>query len=167
MIGEDIGVAGHIHSVSVTEPIDPVLPILVQHAAGGLTLKQTKAGTMLIGGGWGGVYDAKKRKAWASREGISAGADLAQRILPSLTGVNIVRSWGGVIARTRNGQPVIGEVPEVPGFYVAVVPSGSAGFTVAPTVGRLVAEAIVEKRAVSEFSGYAPARAGTRMRAAQ
>jgi glycine/D-amino acid oxidase-like deaminating enzyme len=167
MVGADIGVGGHVHSVSVTETIDPILPILVQHAAGGLTMKQTKVGTMLIGGGWGGVYDTETRKAWASREGISAAADLAQRILPSLAEVNVLRSWGGVIARTPNGQPVIGEVPDVPGFYIAVVPSGSAGFTVAPTVGRLFAEAIVEEREVSEFSGYAPARGGSRVGAAR
>ena len=51
MLGIRLPVVGSVLQVVVTKSRPAVLPQLVQHIARRLTLKQTTAGTFLIGGG--------------------------------------------------------------------------------------------------------------------
>jgi sarcosine oxidase subunit beta len=44
---------------------------------------------------------------------------------------------------TPDGQPVIGRIEEVPGFYCACGFSGH-GFKLAPAVGRIMSELVIE-----------------------
>jgi len=52
-------------------------------------------------------------------------------------------------------MPLLGAVPEAPGFYVA---AGGAAFTHGPTYARLISELIVAGRSSSPIDLYSPAR---------
>ena len=58
MVGLKIPVTGAAGQVIVTEGRPPImLDHLLQHVGKGLTLKQSRQGTFIIGGGWPGHYD--------------------------------------------------------------------------------------------------------------
>ena len=60
---------------------------------------------------------------------------------PAFKGMQIAASWGGLIDATPDGVPVIGEVPKIPGFYIASGFSGH-GFGIGPGAGRMVADLV-------------------------
>lgn len=73
-------------------------------------------------------------------------ADVSERLtrrMPALSDAELMRGWAGVITVTPDFHPILGEAPEVRGFIHAMSCSGH-GFKLAPIVGQLIAELIVE-----------------------
>ena len=66
----------------------------------------------------------------------------ALHLSPSLAETEILRGWGGLYAVSPDENPLIGESPELPGFYCAVGFSGH-GFQHGPAVGRILARLIL------------------------
>jgi glycine/D-amino acid oxidase-like deaminating enzyme len=60
---------------------------------------------------------------------------------PVFARMQIAESWGGMIDVTPDAVPVIGEVPSVPGFFLASGFSGH-GFGIGPGAGRLAADLV-------------------------
>lgn len=60
---------------------------------------------------------------------------------PALAGLQIERSWGGLIDSTPDGIPVISAVDPLPGLYLSTGYSGH-GFGIGPAAGRLAADLI-------------------------
>jgi sarcosine oxidase subunit beta len=56
-------------------------------------------------------------------------------LLPVLGHVKVVRQWAGPYDLSPDGHPIVGELPGVPGFYVACGFRGH-GFMMAPVVAR-------------------------------
>ncbi len=71
---------------------------------------------------------------------------------PALGEVRIERTWAGVIDATPDLVPVLGEARALPGFVLAAGFSGH-GFAMAPIVGRLVAELILDGRPSLDIRG--------------
>lgn len=123
--------------VNVTEPYEYVLPSMVQHIGRRLTLKQTTNNTFIIGGGWPSKpenYPKRYSNYWSSTAGNLA---VAQRVLPLLKDVKLVRVWSGVWAFTHDFKPILGESKRIPGYHIAMVPTG---FTLGPMVSHMLAE---------------------------
>ena len=134
--------------VNVTEPYEYVLPAMVQHIGRRLTLKQTTNNTFIIGGGWPSKperYPKRYSNYWSSTSGNLA---VAQRVLPLLKDVKLVRVWSGVWAYTHDFKPILGESKRVPGYHVAMVPTG---FTLGPMVSRMLAEYMSSKIAINNI----------------
>ena len=55
--------------------------------------------------------------------------------MPRLTHVKVVRQWAGPYDLSPDGDPIVGELPGVPGFYVVCGFRGH-GFMMAPVVAR-------------------------------
>jgi sarcosine oxidase subunit beta len=66
----------------------------------------------------------------------------AVRVFPPLEAAGVARQWCGLYEMTPDRHPILGEVPGVPGLYLANGFSGH-GFQHAPVVGKLLAEMIV------------------------
>jgi sarcosine oxidase subunit beta len=144
-----------------TARASPEIAHLVQHAGARLSLKQTSDGNILIGGGWparlrhrGGVPNLEERPA-LTYDSIVANAAVATRVVPSLRRLPVIRIWAGVVGVTPDQIPLLGEVPGRPGLYVA---TGGAGFTLGPTLARLVAELVLSRRPSLSLDLYDPAR---------
>lgn len=60
---------------------------------------------------------------------------------PAFAGLKVKESWGGLIDATPDAVPVIGEVPRLPGFFIASGFSGH-GFGIGPGAGRLTADLV-------------------------
>jgi glycine/D-amino acid oxidase-like deaminating enzyme len=122
--------------VNVTEPHEYFLKSMVQHIGRRLTLKQTHNNTFIIGGGWPAkseIYPRRYSNLWSSTAGNLA---VALRVLPMLRDVKLMRTWSGVWAYTKDFKPILGESKKVPGFHVAMVPTG---FTLGPMVAQMLA----------------------------
>jgi glycine/D-amino acid oxidase-like deaminating enzyme len=123
--------------VNVTEPREFFLKSMVQHIGRRLTLKQTANNTFIIGGGWPSrpeKFPNRYSNYWASAAGNTA---VAVRVLPMLKDVRLLRVWSGVWAYTKDFKPILGESVKVPGYHVAMVPTG---FTLGPMVAKILAE---------------------------
>ena len=130
-------------TMNATERVAPFLPHLVQHVGRRLSMKQTHAGNVLIGGGWParlrrdqqGGFDPGLRPE-AIEGSLSGNLAAAIATVPRVADLNLLRCWTGVAAITSDQLPLVGEVPRLPGFFVA---AGGSGFTLGPTFARLVA----------------------------
>jgi glycine/D-amino acid oxidase-like deaminating enzyme len=80
-----------------------------------------------------------------------------QRVLPALPPLGIAKAWAGYIDAAPDLVPVLGEVPQLPGFVLATGFSGH-GFAMGPIAGRLVAELIVDGKPSLDISGFRFAR---------
>lgn len=142
--------------VNVTERRPQVLGPMVQHIGRRLTLKQTEAGTFIIGGGWPARPElAPKRYSnyWASAAGNIA---VATSVVPLLNDVSLLRTWSGVMAFMNDLSPIVGESRRIPGYHVCLA---TTGFTLGPMIAQLLAEAMVEGKTHALPAEYSPDRA--------
>ena len=167
----EVAALAHIHlpifavplSLNVIERTTPLMPHLVQHASQRLTLKQVASGNILVGGGWPGrfVRDglsmSTQRRAEPVVDNVIENLSLATRLVPALCGLHWLRTWTGITGITSDQMPLLGEVPQARGFFVA---AGGAAFTHGPTYARLIAELILNGRASTSIDIYSPARFG-------
>lgn len=136
LIGSRIDLESFPIQLSVTEPTATIVDHLVYCAGVPLTLKQTRKGTVLIGGGWPAARD-KNRRPCVNRESLLGNLDAALRVVPKLAGVNIARTWAAEVNGNKSWLPVLGEVPGSRGFFMNYVPW--MGFSGAPLASRIVA----------------------------
>ncbi len=128
--------------VSVTEPVEPLIPHLVFAAGEKLTLKQTANGSLLIGGGWPARLDAAGRPV-TDPDSLAANLQVALSLMPQLGGVQVLRTWAALVNGTDSWRPMIGELPGNPGCWMCYVPW--LGFTGGPAAARIVASLLQGK----------------------
>ena len=140
---------------AVTEPVAPLIKHLVYFAGAPLTLKQTRTGTLLIGGGWPArrLADGSYTTDPAS---LRANLQVARLVAPAVGRAQVVRTWTGVVLGTPDHRPIIGEMPGTPGILVGMVPQ--MGFTAGPLLGRTLADLALGKSPERDLSPFAPDR---------
>lgn len=82
---------------------------------------------------------------------------VAERRLPSLLDLGIRTSWVGLYETTPDHQPFLGPVEEVEGLWCACGFSGH-GFQMAPAVGHLLTQLILDGHSDLDVSPFSPAR---------
>jgi sarcosine oxidase subunit beta len=87
---------------------------------------------------------------------IEVGEQVALRF-PAFAESGLASSWTGVYDVTPDWNPVLGQVPEVPGLVVGFGFSGH-GFKLSPAVGRVLAQAALGLPADVSLAPYALAR---------
>ena len=148
LVGFPLQIEAYPIQLCVTEPIEPLVHHLVYAAQEKLTLKQTPAGTILIGGGWPSEVDCRGR-AQVSVESLSRNLAVALDVVPSLGSANLVRSWAAIVNGTPDWLPILGELPGLPGFFMNYVPW--MGFTGGPAGGRIVANLVQGREPPVDF----------------
>lgn len=141
MAGLDLPVAAHPIQVNVTEPAAPLVPHLVYFAGDRLTLKQTRGGAFLIGGGWPARLDPETGRPAVDPGSVRANLRVACEVVPALRSVHLLRTWPALVNGTDDWRPILGEAPRVPGFYVGIFPW--MGFTAGPIAARIVADCVL------------------------
>ncbi|MEO0384445.1 MAG: FAD-binding oxidoreductase [Pseudomonadota bacterium] len=143
MLGVDIEIDGFPLQVTVTEPVAPLIPHLVYSAAGKLSLKQAANGGCIIGGGWPA---AKRLDGTLATDpaSLTGNMGVAADVVPKLGAMRAVRSWTAWVNGTPDWRPILGEVPDQPGFFLALFPW--VGFSAAPMTAQLTAELVLGKR---------------------
>ena len=154
LVGRTLPVFGAPLQMIVTEPVAPLVHSLLAHASRHLTLKQAANGSLLIGGGWSAGLDLVHGHPRPLRENLEGNLWVAQRLVPALAAVNIVRSWAAMNIDV-DGAPILGESPDVPGFFTAVTANG---VTLAPAMGRHVADMLLGRCERPDLGIFSPIR---------
>lgn len=139
MVGLVLPVTGTVQQVIATQATAPLTHHLIALAHRHLSLKQQASGGFLIGGGWFGGFDPATGRTRNLRRSIEGNLWVCGRVLPALHGLSVLRAWTG-INPAIDRAPLLGEAPGVPGFFNAVTANG---YTLAPVVGRITADAVL------------------------
>ncbi len=138
MVGLRLPIVTHPLQALVTEPLKPFLnPVLVS-ATLHVYVSQTDRGELVIGAEIDPYASYSHRSTLAFMETSAAHV---LELLPSVAGVRVLRQWAGICDMTPDFSPIIGTVPDIPGFILDVG-WGTYGFKAGPVAGRRVAELI-------------------------
>jgi glycine/D-amino acid oxidase-like deaminating enzyme len=150
LLGLKFAIEGHPIQVSVTEPVAPLIGQLLYAAGDRLTLKQSRHGSFLIGGGWPARRDPCTGMLQVDAASVVGNLKAAVRLVPDLGGVQLLRTWPAIVNGTPDWRPLLGEVRQVRGFHMCVVPW--LGFTGGPAAARLVADQILGRKPPAAFA---------------
>jgi len=120
-----------------------------QQASWAFNVHPRPNGQLLIG-------SCREWDVWDRRPDPKWGAQLLQeacRYIPELATTNVLRSWTGLRAASRDGRPLIGPHPQEPCWIVATAQEG-LGITMAPAVAELVWAYISAKEPPLDPSPY-------------
>lgn len=143
-VGVDVPMDRLLIEALISESLPPLFPQMIGTAAADFYGHQTNHGSFVFGGSTGLEPFASEEADPVTRS-ITA-PYICRAILgyfPCLSRVNIVRTWSGFSDQSADHVPVLSPVDEVPGLILACGFSGH-GFGIAPAVGQLMAELVVE-----------------------
>lgn len=139
-IGEMLGLSHPVeperHQILITEPMESLLGPMVMSFHHGSYCQQVPHGGFLMG--YGNPEEPKGvnyKHDWVFLE------EMARKIthqMPILKDLRVVRQWAGHYGVSPDAQPIIGNVPEVEGYYLAL--GCGKGFMLAPMIGKLTTE---------------------------
>ena len=141
--------------MTVTAPVPPFVGPVVGAEGRKLSLKQTAAGAVVIGGGFEGRVEAARRGR-IDRARAAENLANAARLFPGLATARVVRMWAGIEGMVADGLPVLGS-SRVPGLIHAFGFSAH-GFALAPLVGLLVADMLEGRPTNLPLAPFAPDR---------
>ncbi len=150
MVGMTIDLRGFPLQVTVTEPMAPIIPHLVYSAAGKLSLKQAANGGCIIGGGWAARLRPDGGLA-TDPANFAGNMAMAVGVVPGLGNTRTLRSWTAWVNGTPDWRPIIGEAPQMPGFYLALFPW--VGFSAGPMTARVIADMVSGRAPVIDLAG--------------
>ena len=131
MLQVDLPVRGAPLQMVVTETAPPMLPCLIAHASRHLTIKQTDAGTIVIGGAWTAIT-GRKGQPLVLPASLEGNLWAASHTVPEIGNLSVIRSWAAMNIDV-DGAPLIGRVPGLPGVTIAATANG---YTLGPLMGR-------------------------------
>jgi sarcosine oxidase subunit beta len=143
MVGVDLPVYSQRHQILITEPLDPLFRPMLMSFSRNFYCQQTPHGSIIMGFG-----DPNERKDGNIGSSWQFAQEMAQKmtaVLPLLKEVSMVRQWAGLYNMSPDAQPILGEHPQIEGFYMAIGFSGH-GFMLAPITSKLIAELILKER---------------------
>ena len=113
-LGLRLPIETHILQAFVTEPVKPILDLVVTFGAGHFYVSQTDKGGVLFGA------DLDGHNSYSQRGGLSVLQDQAvmgKALLPSLSRLRVARQWAGVMDMSMDGSPIICTGP-IPGLFL-------------------------------------------------
>lgn len=143
MVGVEMPNKPHRHEICSTEPLKPFLKPLVADLESGLYFSQSMRGEIVGGISNANVPEGLDQNSSARFLGLYARALVSA--MPRLGAVRVLRQWAGCYDITPDSSPILGFVDEVEGFFVMAGFMGH-GFMMAPVVGKLSAEHLVQGR---------------------
>lgn len=120
---------------------------LVEEYNVAFNIEYTHDNNILLGGyrGFRG-FDAR-----SELEAMKAIAERGMRFFPRLKNINCIRSYAGVRPFVKDHLPIVSEVEEIPGFYIAAGHEGD-GICLSPITGKIMAEMIAGEETAFDVS---------------
>ncbi|HMF43205.1 MAG TPA: FAD-binding oxidoreductase, partial [Polyangia bacterium] len=146
------------HEILSTEPLKPFLKPMVTVSETGLYVSQSLRGELV-----GGISmpdhddDAGEVRLGSRLAFTTTMARALCELMPVLGHVKVVRQWAGPYDLSPDGDPIVGELPDVPGFHVMCGFRGH-GFMMAPVVARHFASALRGGAQHAFLTAWNPAR---------
>ncbi|WP_394826344.1 NAD(P)/FAD-dependent oxidoreductase [Pendulispora albinea] len=150
LLGVELPNRPHRHEICSTEPLKPWLKPLVADLTDGLYFSQSTRGEIV--GGVGQEHVPHGINQDSSHAFLGRYARSLVRTCPILGHVKVLRQWSGCYDITPDANPIVGDVDEVENFYQASGFMGH-GFMMAPIMGKLIAEYIIDRAANANRPG--------------
>ena len=108
MAGLQLPIETHVLQAFVSEPVKPVLDVVLTYGAGHFYVSQSDKGGLVFGGAIDGYNSYGQRGTLPMVEEVTAAA---VTLLPALARLKVLRQWGGVMDMTMDGSPIISKTP--------------------------------------------------------
>jgi methylglutamate dehydrogenase subunit A len=108
MAGLKLPIETHVLQAFVSEPVKPVLDVVLTYGAGHFYVSQSDKGGLVFGGAIDGYNTYGQRGTLPMAEEVAAAA---MTLLPALARLKVLRQWGGVMDMTMDGSPIISKTP--------------------------------------------------------
>jgi sarcosine oxidase subunit beta len=151
LLGVELPNKPHRHEICSTEPLKPWLKPLVADLDSGLYFSQSMRGEIV-----GGISNQQVPHGVdhnSSTRFLGLYARALTRSVPLLGKVKVLRQWAGCYDLTPDANPIVGPIDEVEGFYQASGFMGH-GFMMAPVMGKLIAQWLVERTELPLFERW-------------
>jgi sarcosine oxidase subunit beta len=142
MVGLTLPITTHPLQAFVTEPLEAFLDKVIVSANLHVYVSQTDRGECVIGSEIDPYTSYSHRSTLPFLEST---AHHTLELFPCLKHVRVLRQWAGICDMTPDYSPIMGEVPQIRGFYLDVG-WGTYGFKAGPVSGRRMAELIATGR---------------------
>lgn len=143
LVGDEIPLVMEAPTMMVTQRIQKFLGPVCGLVNRKLSFKQTRTGTMLIGGGHRGRVDHENETATPDPRKLAISAQTVAEVFPMMRDVPIARSWCGIEGMTPDHLPVIGSGIASDNTFHAFGFS-SHGFALGPIIGQILSDLITE-----------------------
>ncbi|MBV8943634.1 MAG: FAD-dependent oxidoreductase [Solirubrobacterales bacterium] len=150
MAGVSLPITTHILQACVTEPLKPLLDVVVVSSQMHVYISQTDRGEILLGA------EIEPWTTYRMQGTLNFLQEVCRHTLelfPQLERVRILRSWAGLCDLTPDYSPILGAT-EVENFHVSAG-WGTYGFKAAPIVGKTLAELVATNKTPELIAPFA------------
>ena len=141
MAGFRLPITSYALQACVSEPLKPVLDIVILSPATGTYLSQSDKGEIVIGGALDRIPSYGQRGNLPVLENVISGM---LEMFPSFRQLRLMRQWAGIVDVTPDSSPIIGESP-LRGLFLDCG-WGTGGFKAIPAGGTLLAHLLATGR---------------------
>jgi sarcosine oxidase subunit beta len=134
MAGVPLPITTHILQAFVTEPLKPLLDVVIVSSQMHVYISQTDRGEFLVGAE---IEPWTTYRTRGTLNFLQEASRHALELFPQLERARILRSWAGLCDISPDYSPILGKT-EVEGFHVSAG-WGTYGFKAAPIVGKTLA----------------------------
>jgi sarcosine oxidase, subunit beta len=150
MVDVELPITTHILQACVTEPLKPLLDVVIVSSQMHVYISQTDRGEFLMGA------EIEPWTTYRTQGTLNFLQEVSRHTLelfPQLERARILRSWGGLCDLSPDYSPILGKT-EVDGFHVSSG-WGTYGFKAAPIVGKTLAELVATERTPDLIAPFA------------
>jgi sarcosine oxidase subunit beta len=137
MAGVALPITTHILQAFVTEPVKPLLGVVIVSSQMHVYISQTDRGEFLIGAE---IEPWTTYRTQGTLTFLQESSRHSLELFPQLERARMLRSWAGLCDISPDFSPILGQT-EVEGFHVSTG-WGTYGFKAAPIVGQTLAELV-------------------------
>jgi sarcosine oxidase subunit beta len=150
MAGVQLPITTHILQACVTEPVKPLLDVVIVSSQMHVYISQTDRGEFLMGS------EIEPWTTYRMQGTLNFLQDLTRHTLelfPQLENARLLRSWAGLCDLSPDYSPILGKT-EVDNFHVSAG-WGTYGFKAAPIVGKTLAQLAASERTPDLIAPFA------------
>ena len=141
MVGVPLPITTHILQACVTEPVKPLLDVVIVSSQMHVYISQTDRGEFLMGA------EIEPWTTYRMQGTLNFLQDVSRHtieLFPQLERARLLRSWAGLCDLSPDYSPILGRT-EVENFHISAG-WGTYGFKAAPIVGKTLAELVATGR---------------------
>jgi sarcosine oxidase, subunit beta len=150
MAGVGLPITTHILQACVTEPLKPLLDVVIVSSQMHVYISQTDRGEFLMGA------EIEPWTTYRTQGTLNFLQEVSRHTLelfPQLERARMLRSWAGLCDLSPDYSPILGKT-DVEGFHVSSG-WGTYGFKAAPIVGKTLAELVATERTPDLIAPFA------------
>jgi sarcosine oxidase subunit beta len=150
MAGVPLPITTHILQACVTEPMKPLLDVVIVSSQMHIYINQTDRGEFLLGAE---IEPWTTYRMQGTLNFLQEVSRHAMELFPQLERARLLRSWAGLCDLSPDYSPILGQT-ELENFHVSAG-WGTYGFKAAPIVGQTLAELVATGRTPDLIAPFA------------